>query len=130
MSGKTFAALAMSALIVAGAAAPAAAQNRTVVVTGTDSDAVVRLVNFRDLNLATAPGERALLKRVHHTVSEVCLEAIGDNKGYLLAPSVTCRTQSWAGAAPQVARAVQRARDIAANGWSAIAPVAISISAQ
>jgi len=130
MSGKALIALAMSALVAAGAAAPAAAQNKDVVVTGADSDAVVRLVDFRDLNLASAPGERALVKRVRYAVSDVCMEAVGDNKGYLLQASTNCRTASWAGAEPQVARAVQRARDIAANGWSAIAPVAIRISAQ
>jgi UrcA family protein len=130
MSGKAICALALSALALAGAAAPAVGQNRTVVVTGSDNDAVVRLVSYRDLDLASAPGERALIKRVHYTVGDVCRKAVGDDKGYLLAPSMTCRSQSWAGAEPQVARAVQRAREIAANGWSAIAPVAISISAQ
>ena len=130
MSGKAICALALSALVAAGAAAPAAGQNKTVVVTGGDSDAVVKFVPYRDLNLASVPGERSLVKRVRHTVGDVCMEAVGDNKGYLLQASMNCRAASWAGAEPQIARAVQRAREIAANGWSAIAPVAIRISVQ
>ena len=38
-----------------------------------------------------------------------------------------CRRGALASANPQIRRAVQRATEIAANGYSAIAPVAIAI---
>jgi UrcA family protein len=124
------AALSTAAIFAATATASAQPPDKDVVVTGAESDAVVRQVPYSDLNLASAPGETALVKRVRFAVSDVCLDAVGGHSGYLHESSVNCKSASWAGAAPQIDRAVQRARDIAANGWSAIAPVAITISAR
>jgi len=118
-----------AAVMLGAAAAPAIAE--PVVVTATNPDDVVsRDVSYRDLNLASAAGEQALVKRVRHVVSDVCTEAVGGSRGYLLDQSDSCKDASWQGASLQIDRAVQRARDIAANGWSAIAPVAIRISVQ
>jgi len=127
---KLFVAALSTAAIFAATASAQPPRDKDVVVTGAESDAVVREVPYSDLNLAAAPGETALVKRVRFAVNDVCLEAVGGHSGYLHESSVNCKTASWAGAAPQIDRAVQRARDIAANGWSAIAPVAITISAQ
>jgi UrcA family protein len=123
---------ALTATIMLGAAAaPAIAREQPVVVTATNpEDVVSRDVRYGDLNLASVTGERALVKRVRHVVSDVCSEAVGGSRGYLLDQSESCKDASWQGASPQIDRAVQRARDIAANGWSAIAPVAIRISVQ
>jgi UrcA family protein len=122
---RTFA---LSAVIVTGlAASPVGARPNPVTVTGSVSDVVRHMVDYRDLNLASADGERAFVQRVKFAVNDVCLEAIGGRVGYLK-PTLACQAATWRGAQPQVERAVQRARDIAANGWSAIAPVAIAIS--
>jgi len=122
---------ALTAAIVAGiGAAPASARDKDVVVTGAESDAVVREVRFNDLNLASPAGAQKLVRRVRFAVNDVCMDAVGGNNGYLLQSSSNCKDKSWQGASPQIDRAVQRARDIAANGWSAIAPVAIRISVQ
>jgi UrcA family protein len=123
---------ALSAAVVLGvAAAPAIARDQpSAVVTATNPDDVVtREVAYADLNLASAIGEQALIRRVQHVVSDVCLDAVGGTLGYMK-QTITCKDNSWQGASPQIDRAVQRARDIAANGWSAIAPVAIRISIQ
>ncbi len=40
----------------------------------------------------------------------------------------SCDTSAWGGARPQIARAVQRAREIAATGSSTIAAAAITIA--
>ena len=123
---------ALSAAVMLGVAVPAAAaREQPVVVTATNPDDVVtRDVAYQDLNLASAVGEQALVRRVRHVVGEVCIDAVGDTRGYLLDQANSCKDQSWQSASPQVDRAIQRARDIAANGWSAIAPVAIRISVQ
>jgi UrcA family protein len=130
MSVNRIFASALSAAVALGVAAgPAMAQ--PVVVTATNpEDVVSRDVAYGDLNLASAVGEQALVRRVRHAVSDVCIEAVGGTRGYLLDQSDTCKAASWQGASPQVDRAIQRAHDIAANGWSAIAPVAIRISVQ
>jgi UrcA family protein len=128
MSAKLVRIFALSAIIATGlATTPAAAKPKAVTVTGTVSDVVRHVVDYRDLNLASAAGEQALVRRVHYAVNDVCLEAIGGRVGYLK-PTLNCQSATWSGTQPQVERAVQRARDIAANGWSAIAPVAIAIS--
>ena len=127
MPVKAISVIALSAVLMLGASAPAAARDKTVVVTASDSDNVIRHVQYRDLNLASVQGEKMLVKRVGHAVNGVCREAAGDHVGYFR-ESVACNSSSWQGAQPQIDQAVRRAREIAANGWSAIAPVAIRIS--
>jgi hypothetical protein len=56
----------------------------------------------------------------------VCNKAIGD--GFDPYAEHACRSDAWAGARPQMALAVQRAREIAATGSSNIAAVAISVA--
>jgi UrcA family protein len=131
LSEKTISLLAACAVTLAGLAiaAPAVAKEpKPVVVTGPaiDGTLVKRMVSYRDLNLATSMGQKVLVNRVRVAVRDVCDEAVG-------APArpselTRCHAQSWRGAKPQIDRAVLRARQISANGWSAIAPVSITLS--
>lgn len=114
-------------IVGAAAAAPAAARQRPITVTATAEDIPVRHVSYRDLNLAKLEDEQILVKRVRFAAKDVCDDSDLYDTG-LGAALTRCRAQAWQGAAPQIDRAVQRAREIAANGWSALAPVAISIS--
>lgn len=113
--------------VIFAAAAPAAAKQEPITVTATAEDIPVRFVSYRDLDLVKAEDERVLVKRVGYAARDVCLESFPTGNSFRFA-SVLCRANAERGAQPQVDRAVARARDIAANGWSAIAPVAITIS--
>lgn len=81
-----------------------------------------RRVSYADLDLATLSGEKTLYKRVSGAVRAVCVESS------LALDNGLCRRFAWSGAKPQMKQAIARARDIAANGYSTIAPVAISIA--
>ena len=131
MSEKLTSLLAACAVTALGLAlaAPAVAAPSSVVVTATSEEIPIRYVTYRDLNLTNELGAQTLFKRVKHAVNDVCIESVGYDMTRKFDQG-TCRTNSWAGARPQMDRAIQRARDIAANGWSSIAPVAISISVQ
>ena len=120
---------ALTAAVAVGVAAfPVhAAGPRAVVVIANPDDYVTRHVSYADLNLASAPGERTLNRRVGSAVSDVCSEAVGGSSTGLQYRD--CTIGAWGRARPQVSLAVQRARDIAANGSSLIAAVAITIGA-
>lgn len=128
LNEKTLSLLAACAVTVGGLAiaAPAVSQSRPVVVTAPADDTPTRRVSYRDLNLATMHGEKTLFKRVGYAVNGVCIESVG-NAG-LFYEEMSCRKEAWGGARPQIARALQRARDIAQFGHSSIPAVAISIS--
>lgn len=133
ISEKTISLLAACAVTLAGLAiaVPAVAKDpKPVVVTGHAPDEIIirRYVSYRDLNLATSVGEKILVKRVGFAVREVCDEAIEEPAIASLAKK--CRSSSWRDAKPQIDRAVLRARQIATNGWSAIAPVTITLSVE
>lgn len=136
MSEKLTSLLAACAITALGLAlaAPAVAAPSPVVVTATSEDIPVRYVSYRDLNLAQADGEKRLVRRVSSAVKSVCIESSGGDPAPRAALNRLkmndCRDYAWAGAQPQIERAVQRAREIAQNGWSSIAPVAISISVE
>lgn len=103
------------------------ADDEPVVVTGQPEEAVpTRRVSFADLNLASTAGQKTLDRRVGGAVRSVCLEATGPNP--LDWAEYACRADAWRGAKPQMARAIERAQQLAANGSSSIAPVAITIS--
>lgn len=133
LSEKTISLLAACAVTIAGLAiaVPALAKGQLpVVVTGTalDETMIRRNVSYRDLNLATSVGKAILLKRARLAARDVCGEAIEEPAD--ISHSISCRTAFWRDAKPQIDRAVLRARQIAANGWSAIAPVAITLSVE
>jgi UrcA family protein len=117
------AAVAFSALL----SSPAAA--RPVVVTA--PVLVVRHVTYADLNLATAEGAKRLDRRVGSAISDVCVEANDGNNGSFdfKVGMISCSSSAWNQARPQISLAVQRARQLAATGTSAIAATSINISA-
>ena len=106
-------------------APPAFAKTPTLVVTA-PADIVVRHISYADLNLASAPGERTLNRRVGSAVASLCDEAVGE--GYQGFEYMSCKDGAWRGARPQISLAVQRAHEMAVNDSSSIAAVAITIS--
>lgn len=119
--------LAIASAILLAAGPAFAGQGQPAVVYGEESDNFrSESVSFDDLNLATATGERSLNRRVAAAVRNVCLDdftgaALRSNDFY------RCSDGAWAGARPQIAQAVARARGIALNGKSSIAAAAITI---
>jgi len=83
-------------------------------------------VSYADLDLAAFPAQRKLQLRVASAVKRVCL--YHDNLGLQDADYSACADGAWNGAAPQIAQAIQRAREMALNGKSSIAAAAITIS--
>jgi UrcA family protein len=121
MCGATF----LAAISVAAATSPVhAGASPTLTVTHQRSEYVTRYVSYLDLNLASATDQSILKGRVGFAVNEVCNEAVGNRDPFDFRD---CTYDSWAGARPQIARAVRRARDIALTGSSPIAAVAITI---
>lgn len=109
---------------------PQASARQPIVVTAPESDLVVRRVSYADLNLASASGEKRLNRRVGSAITSLCIEAVGPdthNLGSTIA-NMKCARGAWAGARPQIARAVERAQQIAATGSSTIAATAIVLS--
>lgn len=108
-------------------AAPASSEDREVVVKAPmESEFPTRYVTYSDLNLAHPAGLKTLNGRVNSAVGEVCRESTGGSTDFYL--EMGCRSFAWDGARPQIDRAVERAIQIAANGYSTIAPVKISLS--
>lgn len=116
------------ALIVgaAGAAISAPPQQATVVGQRFD-EGISTTVSYRDLNLASMEGERTLNRRVGGAARFVCepgAAAINDRD------FSDCISYAWKGAKPQIALAVQRARELAMTGTSSIPLVAIAVTAR
>jgi len=135
---KTFALskLAAAAVTIGGLFLPfasAMAKEAPVVVTAAppeEADLVVRRVSYADLDLASAIGRNTLHERVGFAIGDVCAEAnLFDNGSPAYKSGVMkCSKSAWGNATPQMARAFQRASEIAATGWSPIAASTISIS--
>lgn len=107
----------------------ALAQDRPVVVYA-DPPADVRseLVSFADLDLATAKGAKRLHYRVGKAVKNVCL--FDTNRGKLQPIDYhACATGAWDDARPQLALAIDRARQLALGGQPATMATAITVSA-
>lgn len=109
-------------------APPAYGKSRPVVVVA-DPDRVVRRISYADLDLASAAGESTLHRRVGGAIRSLCTEAEGSPELSIDSKlaDINCRRSAHEQAKPQVANAVQRARDIAVHGTSTIAATAISI---
>lgn len=122
-----------AALVIAGgafgAASPALAKVQRLVVTA-PADSVSRHISYADLNLASTDGERTLVHRVTSGVNDLCLDGSGGNDGGFVYKNYMkrCSGAAWDQARPQMARAVQRAREMAATGMSSIAATALTIS--
>lgn len=108
-------------------APPAAAKGKPIVVEAAPEDVLTERVSFADLNLASVEGRQTLNRRVGSAVKSVCIDSIGDTSNVYAGHA--CRNYAWAGARPQIDRAVQRAREIAAVGFSSIPVTAIRIAA-
>lgn len=127
--GKTL--LVASALGAGLGSTPAlAAQNEPVVVYGQqDENTRTERVSFADLNLAKAKDARKLHFRVASAVKRVCLYDTAQmglrDSGY-----GRCSSGAWTMAKPQIAQAIARDQEIALNGSSSIAAVAITIAAR
>jgi UrcA family protein len=95
-------------------AAPAAAQPQEIVVTGKMKipegfEAVKRVVSLKGLDLATAAGAAELQRRVDRAVNNICATPPPRTKQEKL-DTKACSDFAWAGARPQIDRALQRAR--------------------
>lgn len=106
---------------------PAFGYDRDVIVKGQRlTEYPTRYVRYSDLNLLHQAGVETLNRRVKTAVRDVCMESVGPNGDFYI--EMNCRSSAWGGARPQIDRAIARAQQIAANGFSTIAPVTISIS--
>jgi UrcA family protein len=109
-------------LIVGAAGAANAQQNQSTTVIGQrPDDGLSMRVSYRDLNLASARDERILNRRVGSATHIVC------EPHFSTMDRADCVSYAWKGARPQIAMAVQRAREIALTGNSSIPLVAIAI---
>jgi UrcA family protein len=132
---KTLSKLATAAVTIGGLFLPfttATAKEAPVVITAPlqEADLVVRRVSYADLDLALPGGRATLHERVGFAIGDVCAEAnLFDNGSPEFKSGVMkCSNRAWGNATPQMARAYQRANEIAATGWSPIAAATISIS--
>lgn len=109
-------------------ASPSAAADRPVVVEGSPLEgAVVKRVDYGDLNLASRDGEKLLYRRVGRAVGQVC------NKANPSVPHTvlwSCRGLSWESARPQIATALDRARAMAARGESPMIAGTVLVAAK
>jgi len=88
-------------------------------------DQLTEVVSYADLDLASPDGVKRLTYRVGSAVKHVCSPLDGRDN---LTEYGACKSFAWNGARPQMDLAVERAHQIAQNGVSAIAPVAILIA--
>jgi len=115
----------IGAVAIISAASPVRADpSNKLTIIGRAPEVVTRHVGYADLNLASSDGVRTLNGRVGSAVNAVCTEAVGREDHFTMQD---CAVHSWGSARPQIARAVQRAREIAATGSSSIAAAAITI---
>jgi UrcA family protein len=110
--------------LLVGVASAALAKPVTVIGERLHEDQLSERVSYADLNLASAEGVKTLTWRVSGAVQRVCAPLQG---GANLA-HLQCRSFAMNGAKPQIELAITRAQEIAANGTSSIAPVAIVIA--
>jgi UrcA family protein len=105
----TLAAL-LGAAALAGVAAPAAAQDSSIVVRGLPEGTKMQMVSYGDLNLRLIAHLNILNDRVGRAVRQVCEFEPRDNmnSGYR-----NCADRAWAGARPQIHRAYLRANHLA-----------------
>ena len=108
-------------LLVSAAAQPAYSQaSRDVVVQAqTNPDVLTATVNFSIKDIRSLAGQQALIRRVRQATYEVCPEYAAEFTG----DSIYCRRFAWAGAKPQIDRAIERATTMADTG----APMSITI---
>ncbi|HET9427616.1 MAG TPA: UrcA family protein [Allosphingosinicella sp.] len=102
----------LSSIIVTGvtlalSVGPAAARERIVITSPEQNDYTrTERVSYADLDLATDRGERVLTRRVSVAVQDVCFH---DGEHPFMVN--VCKRSAWQGAGPQMASAIQRARE-------------------
>jgi UrcA family protein len=84
-----------------------------------------RMVSYADLDLTAAAGQKQLKRRVGTAVYDVCE---GSESYANFQSDGFCRTAAWDRAKPQIARAIERAHLLAANGIKDTSAQAIAIS--
>jgi UrcA family protein len=104
---------------------PVAAKEVTVRRHILGEDQLTEVVSYADLDLASADGVKRLNSRVGGAVRHVCSPLDGRDT---IGSYGACKSYAWNGARPQMDLAIQRAQQVAQNGVSAIAPVAILIT--
>ena len=123
------AAASTAAAVIVGAAGAALAQppEGATVIGQRAEEGMSTRVSYADLNLASLPGEQTLNRRVGRAARFVCEPAAAsiNDRDF-----TGCIDYAWKGAKPQIALAVQRAREIAMTGTSSIPLVAIAIPAR
>ena len=122
-----------SAVLTAGSfffTAPPAQAAESPVYINSDREVMVRRINFGDLNLSRVEGQWTLNRRVHWAVRWMCSDAVGgfDADISTHGEEQACVSRASEQARPQIAAAVQRAREIAINGSSMIAATAIVLA--
>ena len=110
-------------------APPASGKVQPLVVTA-NAEIITSRISYLDLNLASAPGQLTLNRRVDGAIGNLCTEATAKYDGNFRTGIANrkCRKSAWDQARPQIARAVQRANEIASTGASTIAASAITIA--
>ena len=114
-----------ASLLVAGPAL--AGQQGPVVVYAEPDNVRIERVTSADLDLADRSDQKKLNLRVAGAVKRVCLFE-NSRSGLQDFGYYGCAGDAWEGAKPQIAQAVQRAKDIAMTGQSSIAATAIAIN--
>ena len=111
------------------AAFPASAgQDKPVVVFAEPQENIrTERVSYADLDLAQRAGQRTLNYRVANAVKRVCLFE-NNRSGLQLGGYYSCANGAMEGAEPQIAQAIDRAKEIALTGKSSIAVAAITIN--
>jgi UrcA family protein len=104
-----------------------AAQQGPVVVYAEPDNIRTERVTYADLDLADRGDLKKLNLRVAGAVKRVCLFE-NSRSGLQDFGYYSCAGDAWDGAKPQIAQAVQRAKDIAMTGQSSIAATAITIN--
>lgn len=114
-------------LVAAVGAAPASAQAPLqVVAQRVYDDQLTERVSHRDLNLASASGQKSLRFRVRSATGKVCAPLNGTN---LRTQQQYCRSVAWNGAKPQMEQAIARAQQLAATGITSLPEIAIAVQA-
>lgn len=116
------------AVAAASYSVPALSQS-PVEVEGRRIDPVnYRIVQYADLNLATAQGEKKLMTRIRFAVRDLCVEGI--NYSPLDAADLRlCKSQAWSSARPQLDRLFAEARSVAGIHSGSRTAITVSIAA-
>jgi UrcA family protein len=117
------AAVTFAAALLAGTTAPLQAQStqRPVTVLGRQEAGLTRIVPFGDLSLASKAGQNILYHRVGVAVRQVCPNSDAGLASHN--PSLQdCTDFAWAGARPQIRRAI----DLAQSGQTLAMSIAVT----